>query len=148
MSRRVRLGLVQFVPDKWGLESNSKRLLSILADAPADSLDLIIAPECILDGYTVAEAPADRKEWENRERWLRDCALDRSSDVLEGLMGEAARLGSYLVVGYTELVGEKKAANAAGVRCILVPTPLTDPGARTGAWRILDDIRELAGLLE
>lgn len=115
MSRRVRLGLVQFVPEKWDVENNSERLRSILAAAPADSLDLIIAPECILDGYTVAEAPAIRNEWGDRERWLRDCAIDRSSDILECLASEAARIGSYLVVGYTELVGKDKAANAAGV---------------------------------
>ena len=114
MTRRVRLGLVQFVPDRWGTENNSERLLAILATAPADSLDLIITPECIIDGYTVAEAPADRK-WKDRERWLRDCAIDRSSDILEGLGREAARLGSYLVIGYTELLSAGEAANAAGV---------------------------------
>ena len=115
MPRWVQLGLVQFVPDRWDIEGNAGRLLTILGDAPTDSIDLIISPECILDGYTAAEAPSDPCEWEKRKRWLMECAIDKSNDILKDLGKEAGRLGSYLVVGFTELVGKNRAANAAGV---------------------------------
>ncbi len=37
------------------------------------------------------------------------------------------------------------AANAAGIHCIIVPNELTRNNDFTGAWRIVDDIREVAG---
>ena len=37
------------------------------------------------------------------------------------------------------------AANAAGIHCIIVPNELTRNNDFTGAWRVVDDIREVAG---
>ena len=115
MARWVRLGMVQFVPERWNVEGNFRRLLSILGATPPGTLDLVVTPECILDGYTAALAPNDRTGWNERERWLRECALERSGQVLGDIGGEARRLGSYIVVGYTEHLGDGRAANAASV---------------------------------
>ena len=37
------------------------------------------------------------------------------------------------------------AANAAGINCIIVPNELTRNNDFTGAWRVVDDIREVTG---
>jgi HAD superfamily hydrolase (TIGR01509 family) len=40
------------------------------------------------------------------------------------------------------------AATAAGLRCVIVPSRLTRGERFEGAWRVLDDIRELPGLID
>lgn len=116
-SKAVRLGMVQFVPTTWDVKGNWARLRTILRNIPSGQMDLVITPECILDGYTVKEAPKGRRaRWTKRERWLRECALDASSSrVIAQASAAARRIGSYLVLGYTELVGKGKAANSAAV---------------------------------
>jgi predicted amidohydrolase len=116
MARIVRVGLVQFVPERWGVESNSKRLVSILESAGENEFDLIVTPECIMDGYTAAEAPSDpSKDWGDRERWLETCALASDGGKIREVGRQARRMGTYLVVGFTENLGGGQAANAAGV---------------------------------
>jgi beta-phosphoglucomutase-like phosphatase (HAD superfamily) len=41
-----------------------------------------------------------------------------------------------------------RAALAAGMRCIVVPNELTQGGAFTGAWRILESCRAIPGEIE
>ncbi len=115
MAREVRIGLVQFVPERWDVKGNWRRLDSILRSASKNEYDLVVTPECIVDGYTVSEAPKDPKvPWAGRERWLGECALDASSSrILKAASRHASRLGSYLVLGYTRLLGSDTAANAA-----------------------------------
>ena len=116
-SKTVRLGMVQFVPATWDVKGNWARLKRILRKVPAGRMDLVITPECILDGYTVKEAPKGRSvKWAKRERWLRECALDAAAGgILAEAGASARRIRSYLVLGYTELVGRGKAANSAAV---------------------------------
>ncbi|HZO10450.1 MAG TPA: HAD family phosphatase [Myxococcota bacterium] len=40
------------------------------------------------------------------------------------------------------------AARAAGLRCVVVPRGLTSGGDFRGAWRVVDDVREVAAVLE
>lgn len=78
-------------------------------------LDLIVTPECIIDGYAVKEAPPDRA-WGRRPQWIGQCALDPSSSEIIKALGDLARSkAAYLVAGYTERVGRGKTANTAGV---------------------------------
>jgi HAD superfamily hydrolase (TIGR01509 family) len=41
-----------------------------------------------------------------------------------------------------------QAATAAGVRCIVIPTPLTRGGAFGAAWRLVDSIADIPGALK
>ena len=75
-SKPVRLGMVQFVPATWDVKGNWVRLKRILRGIPAGQMDLVITPECILDGYAVRGAPKDAGvKWAERERWLRELSL-------------------------------------------------------------------------
>jgi len=116
-SRIVRLGMVQFVPDAWEVKRNWVRLKAILRAVPPGRMDLVITPECILDGYAAREAPKQLSmPWAGRKRWLSECALDPSESWILARAGALARRGGfYLVLGCTELVGEGKAANSAAV---------------------------------
>lgn len=117
MSRPVKLGLVQFEPERWNVRGNWDRLRKILSGVPEGDLDLVITPECIIDGYAASGAPKDPADtWPERERWLGKCALDRlRSDIIRKTANLSRRIGTYLVLGYTELIGPGRAANAASV---------------------------------
>jgi len=113
--RPVKLGLIQFVPHPWEVRRNLSQLQAILASAGGHELDLIVTPECIIDGYAAREAPSNRA-WEGRDRWIDECALDPSgSEIITGLGDLARHEAAYLVAGYTERLGKGKAANTAGV---------------------------------
>ncbi len=89
---------------------------AILASVPRGTLDLIIAPECIIDGYVASQAPNDpRERWAERDRWVKECALSPSHAILRDAGAQADRVGAYLVLGFTELVSPAKAANSARV---------------------------------
>jgi predicted amidohydrolase len=112
----VNLGLVQFAPEKWDTKGNWSKLKDTLGGAVRGDLDLVITPECIVDGYVVSEATKDVGGWADQEKWLNECALDPLNSVIIREAGAMAReLGAYLVLGFTELTGPGRAANAAGV---------------------------------
>ena len=116
MPKPVGLGLVQFVPTKWDLDSNWNRVKDLVRGESKGQLDLIITPECIVDGYVTSQAPKDPKEpWKDRERWIRECTLGPDSEILHEASQLAVEAGAYLVLGYTRLLGKGRAANAAGV---------------------------------
>ena len=57
--QNVKLALVKTVPVKGDLASNHAVLMSILEDIAPTHPDVIITPECFLDGYVVTEKNID-----------------------------------------------------------------------------------------
>jgi predicted amidohydrolase len=117
MARKVNMGLVQILPRKWDLDGNWARAKQLLENLDPGETDLIITPECLVDGYAASQAPKDPADgWPDRQRWLRECAIEVDSSQIIGEASKiAGRLGSYLVLGFTQALGDGKAANAAGV---------------------------------
>ncbi len=116
MPRDVRLGLVRFLPTKWDVQSNWRRLTRILEKVNPGELDLVITPECIVDGYVASQAPNDPGEaWKDRDRWLQECALDISGPIIEEAKELAEDLKSYFVLGFTQRLDSSRAANAAAI---------------------------------
>jgi predicted amidohydrolase len=105
---KVRLGLLRAVPVKWDLEANFKAFQAGVDLAVEQKAELLITPECWLDGYasTAADSTPDR---------IRGIAQDLDSSPYLAKVAEIAKKhGMSICFGFTSL--EKgEAYNAAGL---------------------------------
>jgi len=100
-SAHVRVAAISFVPDKFGLESNVRRLQQAFRQAKAGGAEIAVAPEGVLEGYVVdqiiaGQTPADR---------MRQVALPIDSPVIESFQQLAKQLQMCLAFGFAEKVG-------------------------------------------
>jgi predicted amidohydrolase len=61
---KIRLALIRQYPKKGDLESNHQCLTGILEEITNHKPDLVITPECFLDGYVVTEAHINHENLE------------------------------------------------------------------------------------
>lgn len=102
----ITLGLMQTVPEKWNLEKNFATFLELLDQAK--DADIIITPECWLDGY----AAPDKASTPER---LREVAqAPKSSSFLQRVAEEARTRKQWICFGFTSLEDDK-IYNAAGL---------------------------------
>ena len=52
---RIRIAQVKVIPEKGNLEANHAVLMEVLEEIGSHSPDVLITPECFLDGYVVTE---------------------------------------------------------------------------------------------
>lgn len=105
---RVRLGLLHGVPEKWNVERNCAVFLGMLDEARARQVDILVTPECWLDGY----AAADKGSTPER---LRTVAQDvNTSSYLTRVAEEARKRSLFICFGFTSLEHEQ-IYNAAGL---------------------------------
>ena len=66
----IRIASVSFVPTKWGKDENMEKCVRFIRDAVKETVDLIVFPEGILEGYVVNEVdrakPEEKPELEKR----------------------------------------------------------------------------------
>lgn len=107
-NRRVRAALLK-VKSRWGDVSFNIDLLEQMAvELQGRSIDVLITPECFLDGYM------ERDRGRCTPEGLRACAVEGFQDpVMQRAAKLAARLESYLVVGASELGADRRLRNAA-----------------------------------
>lgn len=104
----VRLGLLRAVPEKWNLERNFETFLEFLETTRGHGVDIVITPECWLDGYA---APADDS---TRERILSVAQKPDESPYLRRVAREARERSMWICFGFTSLENDR-AFNAAGL---------------------------------
>lgn len=105
---RLRVGQLRGVPPKWDLEGNFQTFLDILPEASERKVDILITPECWLDGYAAPdpESTPDR---------LRGVAQDlTNSPYLQRVAREADERDMYICFGFTSLE-DGKIYNASGL---------------------------------
>jgi predicted amidohydrolase len=94
---------ISFIPKKWDLAANTRRLVGLVKQAARASPkpDLILAPEGVLEGYVVADIYENRVEADQ----MRSVALTDDSPAIQELRLLAAELSVCLAFGYAESVG-------------------------------------------
>ncbi len=97
----LRLGLFTAMPVKWDLEENWRVFERTLAAHASDGVQLVVTPECFLDGYVT---PA--KDW-TPERFAAIAQDAATSVYIKRLRDLAARYKIYIVFGLTENRGGK-----------------------------------------
>lgn len=105
---KLKLGLFQHVPKKWALEDNFSAFLEGLETASAGGVELLVVPECLLDGYAAPDKTSTRER-------LFEVAQDvKDSDYLKRVGREAKERRMSIVLGFTQKDGDKL-YNAAGL---------------------------------
>ncbi|MBL9215602.1 MAG: carbon-nitrogen hydrolase family protein [Opitutaceae bacterium] len=96
-TRKLRMALVRSYPAKGDLRANAERLQSILADLAPQRPDVVITPECWLDGYVVTRSDVTRAS-------LRRWAVDADSPWVRPVAEWAARHRCWVILGCTRPV--------------------------------------------
>ena len=98
---KIRLGLFTAMPVKWDLAANWRTFEHALTVRSADGIDLVVTPECFLDGYV-----ASARDW-TAERFAAVAQDIETSPYIRQLRALAAGHKLYIVFGFTEKRGDK-----------------------------------------
>jgi predicted amidohydrolase len=93
---KVRLGLFSAVPTYWDLQGNWQTFDRTVAEHVNEGMDLIITPECYLDGYAV-----NAKDW-NPQRFAAIAQNVKTSSYIRHVRELAANYKVYVLFGFTE----------------------------------------------
>ena len=89
----MKIGQIKFVPRKGDLRWNSGELMRLLSGIDPASIDIVVSPECILDGYVCTE---DYMTAEN----IRDYAIDPwTSDHTAQISAWAKSSETWMILG-------------------------------------------------
>ncbi len=100
MENVIRVAQVRAVPEKGKLEENFRALMSILKEMENERFDVLITPECFLDGYIVTEKAVTAAD-------LSAYAIDpHDSPYVNALSAWARQRGAWVVFGCTRRAPE------------------------------------------
>ncbi|UCE10742.1 MAG: carbon-nitrogen hydrolase family protein [Candidatus Thorarchaeota archaeon] len=94
--RRLRVGLLKAMPRKWDKDANYGTMERVVRRASEYSVDLVVTPECFLDGYVVEESDYTRKRLMGIAEEGENGIYIRKTSQLAG------ELRILLIVGFTE----------------------------------------------
>ena len=107
-AKTVRIAMMHGVPEKWGVEANFKVFLEQVEVAAKGEADVMITPECWLDGY----AAPDKKSTPEK---LRAIAQDlEESDYLKQVSALAKQHKMQICFGFSSLENDQ-VYNTAGL---------------------------------
>ena len=96
----IRIAQVRIVPEKGDLDANHERLLEVLGKIAAEEPDVVVTPECFLDGYVVTWEPVTAES-------LGEYAIDpASSPYAVDVSAWAAASHAWLIFGCTRAAPE------------------------------------------
>ena len=98
--RRITVGMLKAMPGKWSVAANWRLFESQVQAHRSTQFDVIVTPECFLDGYAVTE-----KDWTVR-RFARAAQDVSTSEYIRGVRNLARSRRSNVVFGFTERVGD------------------------------------------
>ncbi len=91
----IRVAQIKIYPAKGDLEANHTRLLSVLQDLIQHEPDVVITPECFLDGYVVTEEDV------TRETLLQYAIVPEQSPYAHDVATWAAQNNAWVIFGCT-----------------------------------------------
>lgn len=93
---RIRVAQIKVRPDKGKLQANHEKLMSVLGDvAKNEDIDVIVTPECFLDGYVSTEESVTKKS-------IGKYAIDPlSSQYAEAISSWARKNQVWFILGCT-----------------------------------------------
>ncbi len=96
---KVRLGLFTAMPVKWDLDANRQTFERVFLAHAQEKLDLVVTPECFLDGYVAAA-----KDW-TQQRFARIAQDVSTSPYIARVRELAEKHKTAILFGYTENAG-------------------------------------------
>lgn len=104
----LRIGLYQQMPVKWDIKGNLTAILAAFETASTKRVDLLVTPECFLDGYAASDPASKRAKLFTIAQEL------GKSESLGRVAEEALRRKISILCGFTQKDGERL-YNAAGL---------------------------------
>ena len=95
MTEKIRIAQIKDYPEKGDLAGNYCQLMTLLDALEIHNPDVVITPECFLDGYVVTEAHVTR---DNLTQYAIDPA---TSEYVRNVVAWAARCHTWVVMGCT-----------------------------------------------
>jgi len=100
MNSHIRIAQIRVVPEKGDLEGNSETLMSVLRNVAEEGVDVVVTPECFLDGYVATEESVSREN-------IDDYAIDSAdSPYVDTISAWARENGAWVVLGCSRLSAE------------------------------------------
>lgn len=93
---RVRVGLFTAMPVKWDLEANWRAFEETVARHAGERPDVIVTPECFLDGYAAAA-----KDW-TLEKFAAIAQEETTSPYIAKVRAMAEKYRAAILFGFTE----------------------------------------------
>ena len=93
MKTEIRLAQVKVTPVKGNLEANHARLMSVLREVAQLALDVVVTPECFLDGYVCTE------EWVTADNLSQYAVEATDSPLVDSVARWAREHASWFVLG-------------------------------------------------
>jgi predicted amidohydrolase len=106
MGATIRIAQIRATPTKGDLERNFQTLMGVLQDLARDEVDVVVTPECFLDGYVVTE-PAITAES------LRGYAIDPETSPYVAAVATWARANAAWAVLCCSRLGPEGVYNSA-----------------------------------
>jgi omega-amidase len=100
MKTKIRIAQIRIVPEKGNLEGNHEKLMSVLGDVAREDVDVVVTPECFLDGYVSTENSVTRDT-------ITDYAIDPlKSPYVDDVSAWSRENAAWVVFGCTRLSPE------------------------------------------
>ncbi len=97
MNTRIRIAQIRVVPEKGNLKANHERLMSILGEVAGQKTDVVVTPECFIDGYVATEANVSAEE-------LGQYAIDPlKSDYTRAISKWASEASAWVILGCSRI---------------------------------------------
>lgn len=93
MKSHIRSAQIKIVPAKGDLAANHARLMAALAELARSDVDVVVTPECFLDGYVCTE------DWVTPENIARFAVDPADSPYVDAVAAWARRRQAWLVFG-------------------------------------------------
>ena len=62
MNTKIRIAQVRVVPEKGNLKGNHEKLMAVLNEVARETVDVVVTPECFLDGYIATQASVSAEQ--------------------------------------------------------------------------------------
>jgi predicted amidohydrolase len=90
---KIRIAQIKMIPQKGNLKANHAVLMELLASLRHEAIDVVITPECFLDGYVCTEADVTADN-------IGEYATDpRSSEFLREISTWAKHTATWVILG-------------------------------------------------
>jgi predicted amidohydrolase len=96
----LRIAQVKVYPQKGNLEANHERLASVLGQLAEHQPDVVITPECFLDGYVVTE------EWVTVDNLAEYAIVPENSRYVSDIARWASQTRAWFILGCTRRAEE------------------------------------------
>jgi predicted amidohydrolase len=97
MRTEIRVAQIKLLPQKGALTTNHARLMQALDEIAPHNPDVVITPECFLDGYVCTEP------WVTAENIVQYALVPAESLLVQEVAKWTCRAGAWFVLGCTRL---------------------------------------------